>query len=89
MALVLMIIGLCVFSCKKEEPLEPFEERLYKQTKIAFTSNRDGEFAIYTMNPDGSEAKKLTDIAAEPSWSPDVQKMAFFQIEMEMVRFML
>lgn len=36
------------------------EERLYKQSKIAFTSDRDGNDEIYIMNPGRSEQKRLT-----------------------------
>jgi TolB protein len=50
--------------------------------RIAFTSNRDGSFEIYTMNADGSNVQKLTDgdkfiknIA--PLWSPDGKKIVF------------
>jgi Tol biopolymer transport system component len=55
------------------------EEELYKQTKIAFTSKRDGNLEIYVMNADGSEQKRLTNNPApdaSPSWSPDGRKMA-------------
>ena len=27
---------------------------------IAFTSNRDGDFEIYTMRPDGTDVRQLT-----------------------------
>jgi TolB protein len=49
-------------------------------TKIAFTSDRDGNLEIYTMNPDGTGVVRLTSNAAEdegPSWSPDGTKIAF------------
>ncbi|MHC4460379.1 MAG: hypothetical protein ACYS30_03000, partial [Planctomycetota bacterium] len=46
---------------KKEEslPKEPvsLEEKLYKQTKIAFPSYKAGNYEIYVMNADGSEQK--------------------------------
>ena len=48
--------------------------------KIAFQSNRDGNFEIYSMNADGTSQTRLTfntssDI--DPSWSADGTKIAF------------
>ena len=43
-------------------------------TKIAFTSERDGNNEIYIMNSDGSEQTRLTNNSADdwlPSFSPD------------------
>jgi Tol biopolymer transport system component len=48
--------------------------------KIAFSSNRDGDYEIYVMNADGTGVTKLTDNAAgdyQPSWSADGAKIAF------------
>jgi Tol biopolymer transport system component len=48
--------------------------------KIAFQSNRDGNFEIYSMNADGSDQTRLTTNAAEDvnaAWSPDGTKIAF------------
>lgn len=56
--------------------------------KIVFVSNRntpqntnpEGDFEIFTMNPDGSELRQLTNNAAtdsEPAWSPDGQSISF------------
>ncbi|HKR02112.1 MAG TPA: Calx-beta domain-containing protein [Pyrinomonadaceae bacterium] len=48
--------------------------------KIAFTSERDGNAEIYTMNPDGSNQMNLTKnpaLDATPVWSPDGAKIAF------------
>lgn len=45
--------------------------------EIAFASNRDGDFDIYTANPDGSGLTNLTDDPARdfnPAYSPDGQK---------------
>jgi TolB protein len=49
--------------------------------KIAFTSSRDGNFEIYTMNPNGQGVDNLTNNPAEdgqPNWSPDGNKIAFY-----------
>jgi len=43
-------------------------------TKIAFCSNRDGNFEIYTMDPDGSSQKRITydpDDDQFPIWTFD------------------
>jgi Tol biopolymer transport system component len=49
-------------------------------TKIAFQSNRDGDFEIYVMNADGSGQRRLTQNPAKdvsPVWSPDGRRIAF------------
>ena len=49
-------------------------------SKIAFISDRDGNFEIYTMDADGTNLVRLTDhpaFDAFPSWSPDGSKIAF------------
>jgi Tol biopolymer transport system component len=48
--------------------------------KIAFMSRRSGNWEIYLVNADGSEAQRLTDDPAEdglPTWSPDGRAIAF------------
>ena len=48
--------------------------------KIVFTSNRNGNWDIWTMNPDGSDPKNLTrDTAADfsPVWSPTGEQILF------------
>ena len=49
-------------------------------TKIAFSSDRDGNFEIYVMQPDGSNPTRLTNnlsLDGEPNWSPDGTRMVF------------
>jgi dipeptidyl aminopeptidase/acylaminoacyl peptidase len=48
---------------------------------IAFSSNRGGQFQIWTAKPDGTNPMQLTSIKAdymgEPRWSPDGKSLAF------------
>jgi TolB protein len=51
-----------------------------RPAKIAFASNRDGNFEIYSMNPDGSGQTRLTTNPAfdgTPSFSADGTRIAF------------
>ena len=50
-------------------------------SRIAFSTNRDGNFEIYIMNTDGSQQTNLTnspnDADLHPTWSPDGDRIAY------------
>ena len=63
--------------------LTPFSTVLAKAPetpKIVFRSMRDGNFEIYSMNPDGSDQTNLTQHRANdyaPVWSPTGKQILF------------
>src|SRR5262245_45776630 len=55
-------------------------QTFHRNGKIAFTSDRDGNFEIYTINPDRSDEVQLTnsaEVESYPTWSPDGRMIAF------------
>jgi Tol biopolymer transport system component len=49
----------------------------YSEEKIVFESERDGNYAIYIMNTDGSGVTRLIGSGSNPAWSPDGARIAF------------
>ncbi len=49
--------------------------------RIAYSTNRDGNYDIYIMNPDGgnplSVTRTMMDNETHPTWSPDGRQLAF------------
>ncbi len=68
-----------VVAAPTPEPAPPAETG-GRNGRIAFSSDRDGNWEIYAMNADGSGATRLTNNSASdraPSWSPDGRRVAF------------
>jgi len=58
--------------------------------RIAFSSNRDGNWNIYITSTDGSPAMQLTSDAANelhPTWSPSGQKIAYCKLGSQSARW--
>src|SRR2546430_11948723 len=63
-----------------------------KNGKIAFSSDRGGNFNICTVNPDGTELTRLTDdlqADVEPRWSADGARIAFMRFDLARSRYSL
>jgi TolB protein len=66
---VVFVLGLDIYSLTESH-----------KGKIAFSSNRTGNFEIFIMNADGTTQINVTNHSAfdrTPSWSPDGEKIAF------------
>ncbi|HJR07347.1 MAG TPA: Calx-beta domain-containing protein [Pyrinomonadaceae bacterium] len=81
-----LLVGLILTSAlqtsgaKDDRQAKPANHTPEPTGKIAFASERDGNYEIYTINPDGGGVARLTTNTAsdrEPTWSPDGTKLAF------------
>ena len=60
--------------------LTPLMVAIDAQARIAFMSDRDGNWEIYVMDADGGNQRRLTNNPSRdisPSWSPDGKRIAF------------
>lgn len=57
------------------------QDREYIVTKIMYTSNIEGNYELYTINPDGTEQKKFINLPSSVEyhscWSPDGKYVVF------------
>ncbi len=63
-----------------DDDVQPDNRIFNPRGRIAFASDRDSNFEIYVMNPDGSGQFRLTNDPGEdtqPTWSPDGAQIAF------------
>ncbi|HEY9402666.1 MAG TPA: Calx-beta domain-containing protein [Pyrinomonadaceae bacterium] len=64
----------------QEQDAKQAAEVLPRRGRIAFASDRDGNFEIYVMSADGGGLTRITDNAADdlsPVWSADGNRLAF------------
>src|SRR5947207_8236514 len=79
--LCVLICGSLALSPKAQTKTSDEHQRVPPKTgrngKIAFTSNRDGNYQIYMMDADGSNQTRLTNNPYDisPKWSPDGTKI--------------
>src|SRR5438046_3641090 len=89
-AMVLFAFVVVQASCEHSKaPLAPRDAPQFSSSAgreatgtIAFVSNRDGNYEIYVMNPDGSGVIPLTNTVApvghfDPAWSRNGKQIAF------------
>ena len=77
MFVFLVTLSIFLISIPTQETLAAFPG---ENGKIAFASDRDGDYEIYVMDADGSNVTQLTSNSVDdwaPVWSPDGSKIAF------------
>lgn len=76
-----LFLTLClVAACGGGDPDPTVSDAHLSGNRIIFSSDRDGDWEIYSMNSDGSRVYKLTSNMAydwAPSWSPDGTQIVF------------
>jgi dipeptidyl aminopeptidase/acylaminoacyl peptidase len=79
--LSLLITGIAFGQTPETKPVYYFNPDWSPDgSKILFESTRDGEFALYTVKPDGSGLQKLTNGEANDAqarWSRDGRQIVF------------
>jgi Tol biopolymer transport system component len=77
----LMYLGIApLFHLEPTQKEESTTHQMLSHTRIAFMSDRSGNFDIYTMGTEGNTLTRLTDNPTKdeyPSWSPDGKHIAF------------
>src|SRR3989339_1252016 len=86
----IVLLDVFIFYCTSETPVESSVDESYSDdyfpswsknaSKIVFDSDRDGNYEIYVMNPDGSGQTNLSNNSYSdiyPSWSLDGSKILF------------
>jgi len=77
MTLVVIVVGI---GFRSIEQIKTLWLNQFRSHYIVFTSTRDGNYEVYSMNSNGSELSRLTNDPADdynPSISPDGLKIAF------------
>src|SRR3989344_7868902 len=83
-----VLLTIAAACSRGEEKVEKPREFVDQNPKIAFHSDRDGNFEIYVMNPDGSDLKNITnnpdrdDFFPNNPWSLDGSQLVYMSKEL-------